>query len=323
MRAEPLRARAHLYKGDNWRWKAPLRRFDAARQAGWGRSGDELAMWIQQKKTRFTVPVLIRLLGTGLLVLAFSSDLLAADRPRGGNAEAVSEGTVSSIVDGDTLLLASGAEIRLVGIQAPKLPLGRRNFRPWPLAEDSKRALEALAAGRRLRLSYGGRRMDRHGRLLAHLTIADGKNVGQWIQGALLEAGMARVYSFPDNRSRVADMLTHERAARAARRGIWAHPFYAIRTPETAARHIGTFQLVEGRIVGTATVRGRGYLNFGDNWKTDFTVSISPRTLRRHWQGGPDIANLKGKRVRVRGWLKSYNGPLIEATHPEQIEILP
>lgn len=291
-------------------------------------------MRLHQTKTLFAVPGLISLLGAGLLWLglvgaglpavAGASDLRAADRPRGGETpEVVSEGTVASIVDGDTLRLTEGAEIRLVGIQAPKLPLGRRNFRTWPLAEESKRALTALTAGRRLLLSYGGRRIDRHGRLLAHLTLADGADAGLWVQGALLDKGMARVYSFPDNRSRVAEMLSRERAARAAKLGIWAHPFYAIRAPETAARHIGTFQLVEGRIVGTATLRGRGYLNFGDNWKTDFTVSISPRALRQRWQGGPAIAALEGKRVRVRGWLKSYNGPLIEATHPEQIEILP
>ena len=33
--------------------------------------------------------------------------------------------------------------------------------------------------------------------------------------------------------------------------------------------------------------------------------------------------SLKGRRIRVRGWLRSRYGPLIEATHPEQIELLP
>ena len=35
-----------------------------------------------------------------------------------------------------------------------------------------------------------------------------------------------------------------------------------------------------------------------------------------------DLAALAGHRVRVRGWLKHYHGPEIEATHPEQIELL-
>ena len=30
----------------------------------------------------------------------------------------------------------------------------------------------------------------------------------------------------------------------------------------------------------------------------------------------------QGRRLRVRGWLKSLNGPMIVATHPEQLEIL-
>jgi micrococcal nuclease len=244
---------------------------------------------------------------------------LAGPSDRAGDPKTVAEGTVRSIVDGDTLVLESGTQVRLVGIQAPKLPLGRPNFRSWPLAGEAKDALTLLASGKRLTLRYGGRRIDRHGRLLAHLHTTD----GLWIQGALLKQGMARVYSFPDNRSRVAEMLANEREAREASRGIWNHSYYALRTPESAARHINSFQLIEGTIVSVATVRGRGYLNFGTDWKTDFTISISPRFLRRHWRNSPPIASLEGNRVRVRGWLKSFRGPLIEATHPEQIEILP
>ena len=41
--------------------------------------------------------------------------------------------TVVAVVDGDTVVLDDGRQVRLVGIQAPKLPLGRRNFRKWPL----------------------------------------------------------------------------------------------------------------------------------------------------------------------------------------------
>jgi hypothetical protein len=37
---------------------------------------------------------------------------------------------------------------------------------------------------------------------------------------------------------------------------------------------------------------------------------------------GVDPAGLDGRRIRVRGWLRSRNGPMIEATHPEQIELL-
>ncbi len=232
--------------------------------------------------------------------------------------DAARSGVASEIVDGDTLVLRSGTQVRLVGIQAPKLPLGRRGFTAWPLADQAKAALSRLTLGRTLGLSYVGRRVDRHGRLLAHLT----DDSGRWIQGALLEAGMARVYTFADNRGRAADMLALERKARSAGSGIWNHSFYRVIDASETPQFIDTFQLVEGRVLDTAVVRRRGYLNFGRDWRRDFTISIAPRSLRRFKSAGPGLESYRGARVRVRGWLKSYNGPMIEATHPEQIEVL-
>ncbi len=203
--------------------------------------------------------------------------------------EALEQGVTSpavEVVDGDTLLLENGTEVRLVGIQAPELALGRAGFKPWPLAEQAKQGLEALALGKMLTLYYGGRKLDRYGRALAHLLRAD----GLWLQGELLAAGMARVYSFRDNRRLIAEML-------------------------------GSFQLVEGPVVGAAIVRRRGYLNFGADWKSDFTISIAPGDRKLFGPGGEDTTALEGRTVRVRGWIKSFNGAMIEATHPEQIEV--
>ncbi len=242
-----------------------------------------------------------------------------ADARTRRDPEIVASGMVASVVDGDTVVLENGSQVRLTGIQAPKLPLGRRGFRAWPLAAQSKAALENLSLGRRLELRYTGRRIDRYGRLLAHLHDAA---AGRWIQGEMITLGMARVYSFRDNRARTRDLLTLERGARAARRGIWRLRFYRIRTPEQASRFIDTFQLVEGRVVSAAVVRGRGYLNFGDDWRRDFTISIAPRHRRLFDRAGLAIKSLGGKHVRVRGWLRRYNGPMIDATHPEQIEVL-
>ena len=229
---------------------------------------------------------------------------------------------VKNVVDGDTIRLRkpvnTAREIRLVGIQAPKFPLGRKGFKAWPLAKESKWALEKLIKRKNLSIRYGGRRQDRHRRLLAHLYDQDNK----WIQGELLRLGMARVYSFPDNRTRVAAMLKIERVARKARRGIWDHSFYDIRTPEESAEHIGTFQLVRGKIVNAAKVRTRVYLNFGKKWRKDFTIMLRSRARRYFRKARIDPLDLNGQTVLVRGWLRKRNGPMIEVTHPEQIEIV-
>lgn len=227
-------------------------------------------------------------------------------------------GVVIEVVDGDTVRLASGIEVRLVGIQAPKLALGRPGFVDWPLAEDAKAGLADWVLDRPVTLHYGGRRVDRHGRALAHLARDD----GLWVQGALLAGGLARVYSFADNRALIADMLALEQDARVARRGIWDHAYYRIRSPEDLDRVENRFELVEGVVADAAVVRGRGYLNFGADWRTDFTVSVAPRDRRLFDRAGRVLTDLIGKRVRVRGWVEQYNGPMIEATHPEQIEVL-
>ena len=176
----------------------------------------------------------------------------------------------------------------------------------------------ARQTGRRVTLAHGGRQVDRHGRQLGHLIRDD----GLWVQGAMLEQGMARVYSFRDNRAAVAEMLAIERRARAARRGIWAHPFYAVRSPQGTFGSLDSFQLVEGIVAATAEVRRRVYLNFGENWRDDFTVSIAPGDAALFERAGMDLLALEGRRIRVRGWLYAFNGPMIDATHPEQIEVL-
>ncbi len=233
-------------------------------------------------------------------------------------SKATGQARVVSVTDGDTLVLDNGVTVRLVGLQAPKLPLDRPNFKEWPLAGEARRALEDLVLHQRLTLHPATTPTDRWQRMLAHLSRDD----GLWVQGEMLRQGWARMYTFPDNRMLASSMRLLEREARAARRGIWRHPYYAVLTPEGAAKALNTFQLVEGKIVDAAEVKGRAYLNFGEDWKTDFTIMVPAKVKRALARQGDDPVSLEGRTVRVRGWLKSYNGPMVELTHPEQLEVL-
>jgi hypothetical protein len=68
---------------------------------------------------------------------------------------------------------------------------------------------------------------------------------------------------------------------------------------------------------------GRIYLNFGDDWRSDFTISIDRKEIPAFAAAGIDLKVLAGKKVRVRGWIEWRNGAMIAATHPEQLELLP
>ncbi len=233
------------------------------------------------------------------------------------------QGVVTSVTDGDTVILDNGLVVRLVGIQAPKLPRGSDDFAAWPRSDAARAALEALVGGKQVRLRHGGERLDRHGRSLGQLFVVGEPEL--WVQRQMVADGYARAYSFPDNRSCMADLLSAEGRARLNRLGIWGDPYYAVRRadrPSELSGRSGHYELVEGRVLAAEQAGGRVYLNFGRTWKTDFTVVIDKTALGRFGKDGLDPLKLADALVRVRGWVDDYDGPRIEVTHPEQIEIL-
>lgn len=189
-----------------------------------------------------------------------------------------------------------------------------------PLAQDAAAVLAELADGRAAELSYPGERRDRYDRAIAVVTFEDGTT----LQAALVSAGWARVYSWPGETDGIADLLALEADARADGRGLWADPAYRIRTPDPnlLALDLDSVQIVEGRIISTAQVRGRTYLNFGFDYRSDFTVSIEAGDRRAFEAAGIDLLALEGAEVRVRGWVYAMNGPAISIDHPERLEIL-
>ncbi|MEC7658095.1 MAG: thermonuclease family protein, partial [Pseudomonadota bacterium] len=76
------------------------------------------------------------------------------------------------------------------------------------------------------------------------------------------------------------------------------------------------------RVLDVATVKVRSCVNFGSDWRTDITITVQPPDRRRFVKCGDGPGSLRGRLVRVRGWLRWRNGPMIEATHPEQIDVL-
>jgi micrococcal nuclease len=232
---------------------------------------------------------------------------------------------VTKIIDGDTFVIDRGREVRLVGLQAPKLPLGRRGFDPWPLGDEAKRALNEIALGKTVRLMYGGSREDRHGRILAHILILEDeaqKSKGTWLAGEMISRGMARVYTFRDNRSCAVELLAVEKVARDEGLGIWSDKFYRVRSSDKVDKDVDTFQLVEGEVQAAAMRSNGAYLDFGQDWRTDFSLYIAKRNLKRFEKADLNIMSLAHQNIRVRGWIDYRSGPIIELTHPEQIELL-
>lgn len=194
-------------------------------------------------------------------------------------AECIGEDGGSSLVTdirgGDTLILEDGRSVRLAGVLLPRragegdVTAGARTA--------AEKAVSDLAAGQKVELRLDAGRRDRYGRLLAQIfVIRDGERL--WLQQRLIAAGLGRVISSRDNRICATELLGFEKSARETSQGQWRTGLFSIKSAafeDILAGLAQSHEIVEGRIENVAEVRGRTYLNFGKNWKRDFTVTVA------------------------------------------------
>lgn len=264
-----------------------------------------------------------------LLMGAGASDAAAKERVKKANKAEVAKvevfsGRVVRVVDGDTLVLDGDRRVRLLDINTPELAHdGAAAQAGGKAAAD---ALRALTFGHNVTVQSGPQKKDKFDRLLGHVFLEN----GSWVNGTLVRDGYAHVYTFAENAVYGPQLLAYEAQARVAKRGIWALPNWQTRRAADccAKADIGTFKLVQGTVKAAAHVKtasgGRTYLNFGDDWRTDFSLFVADKDSK--WFKKAGIVNIgdyyRGKTVRMRGFLQPVNGVLVRVTHPNQLEIM-
>lgn len=210
----------------------------------------------------------------------------------------------------------NGREIRLADIITPS-----RAGVAEPYADEAQRTLAAMLSGQ-LRAEEVGPE-DRWGRSMARLYVESHPGILlATVQERLVAVGAARVRPETDDAGFIARLLKLEHAARNAALGLWRLAHYRIFAASDARYAIGGFNLVEGAPVAAAKRGGRIYLNFGADFRDDFTASVRTGLAKRWVEDGLDLMALAGASLRVRGYVASINGPSIDLVHPGQIEIL-
>lgn len=152
----------------------------------------------------------------------------------------------------------------------------------------------------------------RHGHLLVKVFNSKGENLG----AKILEHGLGLFYGSSVD----AELLRAENLGRIQMKGGWGDGTYQLYTPETVTP--GGFKIVEGQVVSAAAPRDNLFLNFGPDYKTDFTIIVPRRVATALRRSGTDPLTLPGTKVRIRGWVDKWNGPMIKMTFPAQLEIL-
>jgi len=166
-----------------------------------------------------------------------------------------------------------------------------------------------------------------YGRLQAHAFLV-GAERRQWVQGHVVAQGLARTYALAGTRACTLELLAAEAAAREARRGLWAEAAYGIRPADRPAELLrlrATFQVVEGRVVRVALVRGTIHVNFDRSWRRGFSVSLRRDEAALLGEHAGDPKSLEGHVVRVRGWIERAGGggPSIDLSRAGILEVLP
>ncbi|MBU6235294.1 MAG: thermonuclease family protein [Alphaproteobacteria bacterium] len=231
---------------------------------------------------------------------------------------AVAKAKVTDVIDGVTIEVDGKHKVRLVGVWVP-----------WDSPEDpgdnvkkAQTLLKKFAMGRMVRLyqprKEGVGTQNRLGQILAQVERDD----GLWLQGALIYSGLATVMTSPSNPESASRMYQVEADARKRKAGLWDDARWAVLTPEKATDFVNEYRIVEGRVFSTAMKNNVFYINFSRDWRTDFTVTISSDKRLTFAREGINLMGLNGKTIRVRGWVRNFNGPMIEITHPEQIEVV-
>lgn len=259
----------------------------------------------------------IYLIGPGLIwpAIAVADSQTGHDCPPPQISETA---RVRHVHDGDTLRLDDGRKIRLIGIDTPELASDRpaKRHPAQPYARQARDALVRLLkqSDNRIGLSYGPQRQDRYQRTLAHLYLPDGRS----LQAFLLSNGYATAFTTPPNDSRSPCYRKAEAQAREQQRGIWSLPAYRVKTLYQLEQGGEGFSRIEGQVADIQFSKKAVWIRMGNKLR----LRIDHRDLayfNRH-----QLQNLRGKTIRVRGWLHRNKDHFFMALrHSDALSTLP
>jgi endonuclease YncB( thermonuclease family) len=217
---------------------------------------------------------------------------------------------VAFVIDGDSLRLKNGEEVRLIGLDTPEF--GRKGRADKPFAREARKALVSLVevADGRVLVRPGIDRRDRYGRLLAHIYAPDGEN----LTAELLRQGLGYQAIVAPNQVHLACYRAAEREARNAGRGLWRQ---GVADAEELSADDAGFHLVQGRVARVGQSRSTVWLELAGG----ASVQLPWKVWRDMTSQEPEA--FVDRRLEVRGWFYPYKDALrVRISHPASIHWL-
>lgn len=205
---------------------------------------------------------------------------------------------VTHVYDGDTIKLADGRKLRLIGVNTPER--GRDGQKDQPFYLSAKNQLQQIIKNNQnqLNIVLGKEKHDRYKRLLAHIFTTNGEN----ISATLLKKGLGFSIAIPPNIQFLKCYKKAEREAQNHKRGIWGHPFsktikVSSISKSTSPKSILGFQRVTGTVQRVDESRSSFWLNLNKN----FALRVLKKDLPYFKKFHPKT--LLNQRLTAQGWI--------------------
>lgn len=226
---------------------------------------------------------------------------------------------VLEVIDGDTVRLENGKLLRYIGIDTPEIRIKKETkfeFRPQPFSLEAKELNKKLVENKFVRVEFDIERFDNYGRILGYCFVDD-----IFVNAKLIEEGFAVLYTRPPNVRYVDLFVELQNKARKQKKGLWQA--YDVISSDEAHKFIDQIRSVRGKVLSSFKSEKCVFLNFGTDYKTDFTVVIFNDCIKffRAKDIEPHLF-YKDKTIEVFGRIKEYNGPEIIVSMPYQIIVI-
>lgn len=212
--------------------------------------------------------------------------------------------TVATVVDGDTLTLASGVKVRLAGIDTSELGHGLEPDAPG--AQSGKKLLARLIgdSSNKIRLETAKDAHDHYGRLIAYTYSSAGTS----IQEQILRSGWALGYARPPNLGYLDCYREAETAARKQRLGLWRIPATPV---DDLSKSMRGFKRVTGKVLQINRTGESVWVEMGEK----FAIRIAQEDV--HYFSAVAFEQLVGHTLEARGYLNTYRRQIqMRIRHP-------
>lgn len=240
---------------------------------------------------------------------------------------------VTKVIDGDTIIVAGGTHIRLLGIDTDE--------KGYPCYDAARLRLEELILNKDVILESDNEDADQYGRKLRYVFL-DGNNINE----ELVAQGLAVARFYPENQKYKSQITIAEKTAMENKSGCkWEKDYQSEKLLNAgviddknikweklngdniidicqAGNYIGRPVLAQGYVAEAYLSENKNlFLNFGKGYPDNCFVAVIFESDLKSFGREPAGA-YAGKIIRISGTVNEYQGkPEIILKNPNQIEV--